>query len=446
MGLKLEIYESDKTRGMTLKELDNVNFLLTRETEYESYYIYSYRERRNGEDKFIGYAGACLNSEFDDALAEDFPEGVDVYICPNGTKTPYRRTKEQLVNIQNLVIDIDAHDEELSTEELNKHINKFSEQLLSELEIKPNFINYTGRGIHLWYCIEPLHASLDYAALAVSDMICQIISKFIEETDEQILKIDKKVSMSLCGIIRLPYTYNTSAKMWSYGELIHEEIPHINQLKDKLTEMGYTSEHWKSKKTINQEKYQLKKKTFIDYAKKQEYIQKRIEDQGKDYTNCINHRLKFLHKLITEGKVFDGRRHQLMLALCATLIRKFNNDETWELLNEYNYMITPPLTQTELSDMYKQVIKKTHKFKNQTFLNFVNASEEEIAEFCNGKKSKTKKPKQRKINKRQLARDAKKEKYQKVLELYNQGMKKIDISKTMKISRTTIDKIIRESV
>lgn len=449
MGLNLKTLETDETRGMTITELDNVNFLLTRETQYQSYYIYAYRDRRNGENNFVGNAGSCLNSEFDDALTEDFPEDVDIYICPNGTVTPYKRTKESIVNIQNLIIDIDAHNCDLSIEELNVHIDIFSEQLLDKLEIKPNFIHHTGRGIHLWYCIEPLHSSLDYAALSVIDMLCKDISKHMDEFNETILTLDKNASMKLSGLYRLPYTYNTSAKMWSHGELIHEEIPHVNQLKDKLFEMGYTSDHWRSNKQLEKNR----SRTITKYAYKQSrldrYKEKRIEDKNKDYTNCINHRIKFLDKLITDGKINDGRRHCVFLALCATLIRKYDNNETWNLINEYNYLIEPPLTQNELSDIYQQVIKKTHKFKNLTFLEFIMATDEEVSEFYKRTqtiKQKAKEPKKKRTNKRQLARDAKKDKYNQVIELYNQGMKKIDISKELHISRPTIDKIIRESL
>ena len=447
MGFNLKALETDETRGMTITELDNVNFLLTRETEYQSYYIYAYRDRRNGINNFVGNAGACLNSEFDDALSDDFPEDVDIYICPNGTVTPYRRTKESIVNIQNLIIDIDAHNTDLSIEELNNHIDSFSEQLLDKLEIKPNFVHYTGRGIHLWYCIEPLHSSLDYAALAVIDMLCENISKHMDEINENILTLDKNASMKLGGLYRLPYTYNTSAKMWSHGELIHEEIPHVNQLKDKLFGMGYTSTHWKSNKQLEKNRERTIRKYTYKKSKLERYKEKRIEDKGKDYTNCINHRIKFLTKLFTDGQINNGRRHCVLLALCATLIRKYDNNETWNIINEYNYMIETPIPQNDLSDIFNQVVKKTHKFHNKTLLEFISATDDEISEFYKRTvttKHKKQGQKKKRTNKRQLARDAKKHKYNQVIELFNQGMKKIEIAKELNISRPTIDKIIRE--
>ena len=446
MGLKIEINPNDEVRGMTISELDNVLFLLTRETEFTSYFIYSCTDKRKDEKAKMKYAGACKNTDFDEGLADDLPENVDIYICPNGMVLPSRRRRRDLISIQNLVIDIDAHNADMTIEELNNHINNFKKQLMEKLNIKPNFIHHTGRGLHLWYCIEPLHESLDYAALAVIDMLCKHITEIMEELEENILEIDKKATMNLNGIFRLPYTYNTKAKKWSTGELIHETIPHVNQLKDKLIGLGFNSEHWKTKKQKDYEKsksiYQTykaaeekKKKEEQNEKLKTIWAQKRIDDMQKDYLPCINHRLNFLDYLLRNEHIKDGRRHNTMLVLGATLIRKYDSATTWQMLYNYNKMIDPPLTIRELNDICKEVEKKTHKFKTETFLCYIKPTSEELKEFY--KNTKTKK---------QRKREAKKEKYKKVVELFLDGESKSAIARKLNLSRPTVIKIIRESL
>lgn len=243
MGLKIQKNNNEEVRGMTMTETENIIFLLTRdENIYTSYFIYACRDRRDG-DKFIGHAGAIKNNDWDEALDEELPENVDIYICPNGMSTPNSRTKVNLVNIQNLIIDIDAHNATMTIEELNEHINQFEKQLMEKLKVKPNFVHHTGRGLHLWYCIEALHSSLDYVALAVIDMLCKDIQKIMDEIKENVLSVDNASSQKLNGLFRLPYTYNTTAKMWSFGTMIHKNIKHVNVLKDELMQLGYGSTH-----------------------------------------------------------------------------------------------------------------------------------------------------------------------------------------------------------
>ena len=177
-------------------------------------------------------------------------------------KSGHKRTIDNLINIQNLVIDIDSHDSNLSIEELNEHIIEFEKQLKKKLIVKPNLINRTGRGIHLWYYIEPCHVSLSKICLSVIDMLCAHIEDIMTELNETELTLDKASSLKLNGLFRLPFSYNTKAKRWSECSLLHEDLQSIKKFRKKLLRKGYSSDYFvdytpkKKKKERNKGRYQ----------------------------------------------------------------------------------------------------------------------------------------------------------------------------------------------
>ena len=182
MSLKLKtdrvLDEFEEMRYLNWSEEDNVyNLFFRDDTEYKFYFPFAYNDKTVSE-RFVGYAGAMCNKDIKDtSFDEPFPIDVDIYICANGMKSGYKRTLDNLINIQNLVIDIDSHTSSLSIEELNEHILKFEEKLLDRLVLKPNLINRTGRGVQLWFGVEPCHVSLSKICLSVIDMLCNHITE-----------------------------------------------------------------------------------------------------------------------------------------------------------------------------------------------------------------------------------------------------------------------------
>ena len=88
MGLKINHeFDIDNDRGLTLTECDNINFLLYRDNyKYKSFYTLGYRKKN---DKFHGMAGSiCSIYDEEDDVLDELPKDYDIYICPNGMKTP----------------------------------------------------------------------------------------------------------------------------------------------------------------------------------------------------------------------------------------------------------------------------------------------------------------------------------------------------------------------
>ena len=440
MSLKLttdrELDEFDEMRYLNCTESEHLTALFLREgSKYQSFFPFSYNDKTVGE-RFVGYAGALQNDDWSDAsFDEAFPQDVDIYICANSMKSGHKRGIDNLINIQNLVIDIDSHDSALSMDDLNEHILKFEKKLLKKLIIKPNLINRTGRGLHLWFCIEPCHVALSKICLSVVDMLCSHIAEIMLELNELELSIDKASSLKLNGLFRLPYTYNTKAKRWSECRLIHQNYPNINKIRKKLLSKGYSSEYFidypKKSKAKKKSKAELANDYLLDRLfKKYRYAS---DISTNDYTPCLIHRKNFLEQVILSRGGQKGTRDLLMFALYATVIGLFEKDDAQAYCEEWNSRFAEPLKTSKLCEIFKDVDRKRYKFTVKKFLDLINATDEERALYHKLSVKETQKRERH---------EKKQERNRKVKELHEQGLSIVAISKEMKLSRPTIYKIL----
>ena len=413
-----EELDDDCNRYLTVYQQSNLDELIYR-SRYRSFFPFAYIDNTAGNNRFVGYAGAfnCQDIE-DDSFDIAFPQNVDIYICPNGMKTPFKRTADNLINIQNLVIDIDSHNSKLTIKELNEHIKGFEKKLLKKLIIKPNFINRTGRGIHLWFCIEPCHVSLNKICMSVVDMLCEHIEQIINELDEVELLPDRAASLKLNGLFRLPYTYNTKAGMWSEGTMLHEDYPNINKLYKKLKRKGFKSRYFGDK---DEKKKEVRKYKYSG----------RIKDN--DYTPCLIHRKKFMDYLFRTRDIQIGSRDIMIFAMYATLVQLMEWEDAKAYCKELNDSFADPLKYSELKSIFKEVDIKRHRFTVERFFDFVNATEEERQWFNRLTVKEERKAERKK---------AKEERNAKVKELYEAGCTIVAISNEVGVSRPTIYKIL----
>lgn len=420
MPINIKTDKETEYKQLTMQELSNLISIVFRST-YTSHFHISYWDHTK-DSRFVGYGGSiCCTDTEEDFFDDGLPYNVDVYICPNGMKTKHKRTTENLICIQNLVIDIDCHDDIENYEEYSKHINQIQTKILNEAIIKPNLINQTGRGLHLWYWIEPCHVSLNKLCMSVIDMICANIQSILDKTSTK-LTIDKASSMKLGGLFRLPYSYNTKAKTWSKAQLIHEDLPNINQLKTELQEHGYKSTYF-----LDQIKKPKKQKKFFKWSDK---------TWKNDYAPYMIKRKKFMDHIFETRTETKGCRDLMIFGMFSTLIHLVDEQEAVEYCEQLNLEFEQPLKYGEMAAIFGEVKKKKHKFTVEKFLDFVQATDEERAWY---KKLSKKEKKKQQTKQHRQERDAK------VMELYNQGVSIVDIGKMVGVSRPTIYKIIREA-
>ena len=432
MSLKLTtdriLDEDEEVRELALSEEEALIQLFYRDcSPYSSYFPFAYNDKTLNE-RFVGYAGAMCNHDMEDnSLSEPFPKDVDIYICANGMKSGYKRNIDNLVNIQNLVIDIDSHESTLSIDELNEHIVAFEEKLLDKLIVKPNLINRTGRGMHLWFCIEPCYVALSKICLSVVDMLCSHIADIMQELSETELSIDRASSIKLNGLFRLPYTYNTKAKRWSECTKVHWEFPNVNDLRKILLSNGYKSDYFvdysgKTRKKDSKPKIKSGKYHFSSKI------------NTNDYTPCLIHRKMFLEQIIQQRGGTKGSRDLLMFVLYATVIWLFDKEDAQAYCEDVNRTFVEPLKDSQLWAIFGDVDRKRYKFTVMKFLDLINATADERALYH---KLSVKEERKKARHK------AKSERNRKVKELYDEGYSIVAISKEMHLSRPTIYNILR---
>lgn len=368
MSLKIttdrELDELEEMRYLKCSQIEILYNLVWRNDKYRSYFPFAYIDRTLNE-RFVGYAGAICNQDYEDASFDDtFPQDVDIYMCANGMKSGHKRTIDNLINIQNIVIDIDSHESDLSIDELNEHIIKFEKMLKKKLIVKPNLINRTGRGIHLWYYLEPCHVSFSKICLSVIDMLCTHIEDIMIELNETELSIDRASSMKLNGLFRLPFSYNTKAKRWSECSLLHENLQDIKKFRKKLLRKGYTSDYF-----LDYPKRKKKKKKVTKEEINAIYWKYLFSSTIKEnkYTPYLMHRKRFLEEVIQLRGGKKGSRDLLMFALYATVIWLYDKEDAQEYCEKINNTFVEPLKYAQLRSIFAEVDKRGISLLLQNF-------------------------------------------------------------------------------
>lgn len=158
---------------------------------------------------------------------------ADYYITANTVKGIKRR-KEDLFGLQNIVIDVDCHDNR-QPQAINELILGFiwrcKRDLWSEGVIPmPNSIVRTGRGVQLWWAILPCYGGADYGISLyhhnkIKSTFIAHIGRLIENYPEELegLDVDSGASSNPVGYFRLPGSYNTKAKCYTSLAVIHDK-------------------------------------------------------------------------------------------------------------------------------------------------------------------------------------------------------------------------------
>ena len=128
------------------------------------------------------------------------------------------RDESHIFALKNIVIDIDCHDTKGEDGESSSYLNicranAFLSWVKEQGNIPiPNLVNYTGRGIQVWYFLEPCSKKLDFLYRTIAERLCEQMQIF---ADEQGMIVDKVASTGINRIFRIPGTYNPNAHVFS---------------------------------------------------------------------------------------------------------------------------------------------------------------------------------------------------------------------------------------
>ncbi len=400
----------------------------------ESYYSWISLAYK-GDDKFHGYAGGFRTDNDDDGFFrfyDDIP-AYDFYCCPNGFKHWTSRAKNSLMHLQTIVIDIDAHDSNLSISELQEHIKNFVPKLLENVFFTPNFVSYTGRGVHFWYCIEPCHiAFIESFERCISGLI-SCYKAAMDKIGDSVLSLDERASKRVSGLFRLPYSYNSKTQTWAEGEMLHTDRIHVNTLHGALMALGFLKITYDYKEDPKKETKKAKKTKRKKTTKKPGFKYRK----AGQYRGAFIHRKAFVEHLLDTREDLLGSRNTLLFALCHAVYNLAADFEEYSNYIKYvNSTLPDPLTDSEIEATIKSVYNHNYKYTNEKFLELCGATPKEIKYF---NRSTEKKIKKAAASKKKLERDAK------VFELWDAGETNISyIAKTVGCARNTVYSLVSQ--
>ena len=437
-------------------------------------HIYSLKETENEKIcKMICFY--CQNEEiakkqgvesFDFILSTNFNYYINLYVTKNSF---YRdeRSNENLFSFDNIVIDIDDHSGNATQSEINREINKLI-RALKKLRDNNKFLEFnavkSGRGVQIWIHLESFSAIKN----VMKRMYTTFCEKLLEIVDNVIkektinLKTDVTPTMSQSGFVRLPYTYNTKAKTKN-GKFYKTQLLQYTNKKYTLDELCefFGIKRGNAKQTV-------KKKKFKPYTK---------NSDEKNYVGLFYKRKNFFEKLVERGAINEGRRNLVMYYYYISCYKIFSTEIAQQLTKQLNNSFKKPLSQSELNATFRSAEKCIRDTKNSTIFKKINATNEEIALYNeltdNQRKRKEKRENAReeKEKRNQTIKELSKEMtvreianeldcsvetvckyndseykpvdYNKIIELFKQGLKQKEIAKQVNCAESTVSEVLK---
>lgn len=145
---------------------------------------------------------------------------TDHYITGNGYTRPTKRGSKynnKLFRLHNIVIDVDCHKDYISDADRDHALQMFVHFLSDYFtDVFPNTIVFTGRGVQLWFALEPCPVKLRKVWINTAVYFIRKAREAIEDLGlKNILEVDYSASRNITGLFRLPTSYNTKAYRFS---------------------------------------------------------------------------------------------------------------------------------------------------------------------------------------------------------------------------------------
>ncbi|MDU6547340.1 hypothetical protein [Anaerococcus vaginalis] len=345
------------------------------------------------------------------------------------------KSRKPIIDINNIkhcsyiVVDLDCRrDIEWDLKKAENVYNALTTFNVFDDVLCPHIVLNSGRGLHLFYLIEPMYfyknktrkeqqiSLYQDCAMYLKENLYEKISE-LKNADVYALKnvdLDKNVGSNVLQIIRLPLSYNKSAL--AKGTCISiKDFPRYN--------LGLWINELKPEKNVNENNYIYK--TSIE-----KLSLKRIADD------------KTLIKIRKENDTLVGSRDKIMIQAAWTIL---NGNLSKDILYEIGSLIggifeKESYIESKWNSAQKNVAPKYKKLTNKKIMEWLDISEEE-SQFMSCLKPYTKK--EIIVNQK---REEKEKLILKVKEYYRENSNISEIARKFKLSRNTVIKYINFDV
>lgn len=333
---------------------------------------------RNKEFKVLG---SCTFDKLGQKIEKlDILQSCNYYITANTTARHRSRAEKNLFSINNIVLDFDIHTR-MNQHDREELLEAFVWYLKRDLfyntsGLSPNVIHYTGRGVQLWWHIEEASGKLDFLYRLVVGLLLDRISDLLNEypTLQKAIEVDRVASKNIIGLYRLFDTYNTHTRTKTQTEILHYNSYDLNtlyQLLDKDTENA---------PEVDRIAPELPKETPASEPAPEKKERKKRSVRHTNYLGLHRKRLFIIRSIVEQEGVYIGKRDIMLFLAYNSAIQIMPINEAKLFCKELNEQFETPLKSLEY--IYKEFEDgKSYQFKNETFYEWLDISENEQTLF-----------------------------------------------------------------
>ena len=275
---------------------------------------------------------------------------LDYYITANSV-SGVRRVTEDVFGLHNIVIDVDCHEEALSPALLAGFIWRCSRDLWNTGDCpEPNSIVFSGRGVQLWWAIEPASVKIQYWYKRMQAYLLDALQGVLDESPEELgaLSIDRSASVRLAGLFRLPFTYNTKTGRRNSAHIRNHTRYDLRKMLDRYVPAEYNPhKSQKPRRWVTAEESSV--------APEQEYVPLAITDSEvlKGGTSAMARRGQQLVRLraLRNAPMGQEMRDRFCFTVYCALLADYEQEEAWNRLLAFNAGFKQPLPCSQADDV-----------------------------------------------------------------------------------------------
>lgn len=371
----------------------------------------------DGNYKDIGPVPCTQITQFADEMT--ILSDHDYYISPNIFSNEIR-SKDTLLAINAIVIDVDCHSKDCPSAELEQRIEALIWRLQNDCfdcgELPhPHYIVLTGRGIQLWWCVVPAHAkSFSGNFTDVEHYFASKIDNLISEFPDELLgfSVDPVASSNAAGLFRLPGTVNTHCQKDVEAIFFPGQRLNLKNFRDQFLPLSP-----RSSKRGN---------AHIHFKP---YTQNSLKAVLLKRLDAVE-RLRSLRNAPVGGET----RNNFCLIYYAMAKPIYGDAEAYRRTQAFNYGFKIPLTDKELGKCLCSARRKNYKYSTQAIIQKLDITADEANMI--GLHIAKAKP---------SSKDKKESRNRQIIDLFNQGLRQKEIAERFGIACSTVSTILKNN-